>query len=347
MASPSCAVMVASPIATRRRLPVFPLARCPALPGLAAPAPRSRHVVLRTRPLARRLPDESLDLAVHPRRVRRDGEVTDGLAREDRLEGHGVRVAEVVVAHELAEAHAQAGEVPQRALEEPAGVLGALARQRLAVVTAAAVVDQDVLVDVPDAAVADGLAAPVGEVTTARADPRQALGVDVPEVPRRAALVALEAWPRWFEVAPPREAEAAQDRVHGRARLADDPADRARADLAAAPDALDAPLEPSRGAPRHPPRSRAPRLECGISLLREASQQHVRALTRDPLSGSGPGNRPALVEDARDQETTTVRVELRPRVRHQRALLVPFRVQSPEASTEGSLLVNNLYGQLT
>jgi hypothetical protein len=55
----------------------------------------------------------------------------------------------------------------------------------------------------------------------------------------------------------------------------------------------------------------------------------------------------AFVVDARDQETTTVRIELRPGVRHQRALLVPFRVQSPEASTEGSLLVNNLYGQLT
>src|SRR5438445_6184325 len=79
MASPSCAVMVASPIATRRRLPVFPLARCPALPGLAAPAPRSRHVVLRTRPLARRLRLLRLTLR-GPRLVdRRGGDALRGL----------------------------------------------------------------------------------------------------------------------------------------------------------------------------------------------------------------------------------------------------------------------------
>src|SRR2546428_13851254 len=91
--------------------------------------------------------DESLGLAVHPRRVRRDGEVTDGLAREDRLEGHGVGVAEVVVAHELAEAHAQAGEVPQRAPEGPPGGPGAPAPQRLPGGTAAAGAGPGVLLE--------------------------------------------------------------------------------------------------------------------------------------------------------------------------------------------------------
>src|SRR5437899_7170287 len=235
-------------------------------------------------------------------------------------------------------------QVPKRALQEVRGVVRAFARKRLPVAHPAAVVDQHVLVHVAEAAVAHRVG-PLGEaVPQPRAQPRQLLGVDVHQVAGDRPLVAAEAATLAEHPKVP-EAEPAQHRVHRRASQAEGPGDRPRTHLAPLADALDAPLDPSRRAPGRAVRPAGARQEGGPTLSEVAMPEDVPARVADAdhacRDADGEPRLNALAE-----QTTAVRVELGHRVSHKRALQLLW-FESPKASSKGSLLVNNLYGQLS
>ena len=85
-------------------------------------------------------------------------------------------------------------------------------------------------------------------------------------------------------------------------------------------------------------------LDYGAVLTLETTPDDVRPLTRDPLGQRGRSHLPTG-PDALAEHLVTERVELRRTLRRQRALLLPALVSSPAASLEGSLPVNDLYGQ--
>src|SRR6266542_1072290 len=90
-----------------------------------------------------------------------------------------------------------------------------------------------------------------------------------------------------------------------------------------------------------------------------SSAPYTHAGLRGQSDARGPrraGERPCARAAERTDQPEPIRVmssswtecvELRPRVRHERALLMLLGVESPQASAVGSLPVNNLYGQHT
>ncbi len=286
--------------------------------------------------------DERLDLAVHARGVLGDDELTQTELTQRQCEARALGVAPIVVGHDRAHANADPGEVRDGAPQERNAVLGALGAKPLDVGQTSAVIDGRVQV-LPAALL--GRSTRSEALAAARSEPAELLGVDVQERSGTAAFIAAIARSRPGERTTMPQPEPPQDRVNRRAGEPKDPRQPQRALAAASTGARDASLDPQRGTPRRvvwPARADHKRL---AALEHEAVPEHVRPARRDAeCRRRGPERCASL--DARDEQLATERGELGPRVRHERALQLLW-FQSPQASSKGSLLVNNLYGQLS
>ncbi len=225
-------------------------------------------------PLAQQDPDRRLDLAVPAGGVRRDAQVLEAVAREDLLEACAMDVAPSVVGHHLADPHAEVGEVMERPLAEGGAGARVGARQAFDVPDPGAIVDRDVQV-VPAELAGSAIAHErrVDALAPTGGDAAQLLGVDVDEITRALAFVAVRCGQRDAKDAAVSQSQAAQHRIDGRARDAQQPRKPERAPAAAPSLARDPALDLRGGAPGRVPRP--------------ARAQHEGAIARARLSWYG------------------------------------------------------------
>src|SRR3954454_13233561 len=261
--------------------------------------------------------DHSLGLAVPARRVGRRGDVPGTDAAEQLGEAPRAGVDERVVGHHgLRRREAELGEVPERAGQAVGVGVGVLTTVLLDVEVAAVVVDDDVHVDPAGATGLVLLGAPHGPVT-GHVETRQALDVHVQQRARLAPLIALE---RLALGAPTtRKPATSEDRVHRRARMADQPGQPSRPEIGPPPRLAEALLLGRRGAPRRSMRPRAAikrppaRRAVGRRRLPPAPPPPMRDRRRDVQTGRGLPERRAVTDEL-DQRHATCRSERRPMV---------------------------------